>query len=313
MSQNIVIENTLYSLLLYWLIKTPKNTVYILDSTIDSKVVKNIKKDNLVFVFDSKFNKNLLYRLFRVYIYEKLRLKLFLLINRVKTLDIYGNDDLISFDIFRKERYSILEDGIVNYNFTCRIKDNFFYNYIRGYRYGKPYGLSIRCKKIYLTGVKDIPKEIESKVDIIDLKYLWDKKSIDEKEYILKLFDIDRDFLKDLTSRDTILLTQPISEDLLCTEDEKIEIYSKIIKEYGAKNLIIKVHPREQTNYRKYFQDALIIYKPFPSELFMLLNIKFKRAVTLFSTAVYSFGKDTKVVWKGTTVHPSLVKTRGVL
>ena len=58
MKEKIVIENTLYSLLLYWLIKEVNNTTYILDaSKIDNAIINNLKQKNNVFLFYPFYSK----------------------------------------------------------------------------------------------------------------------------------------------------------------------------------------------------------------------------------------------------------------
>ena len=110
-----------------------------------------------------------------------------------------------------------------------------------------------------------------------------------------------------------ILFTQPLSEDRIMTENEKINLYTKIIKKYNQETLIIKTHPREKTNYRKIFPYILILDDIFPSEFFTLFNINFDRAITLFSTAVLNLKNVKEIDFYGTEVHEELLKTFGSL
>ena len=55
----------------------------------------------------------------------------------------------------------------------------------------KNYGRNGNAQKIYLTGLASVPKEISSKVEIINLKELWNKKSILEQNKILEIFSFD--------------------------------------------------------------------------------------------------------------------------
>lgn len=84
-----------------------------------------------------------------------------------------------------------------------------------------------------------------------------------------------------------LLLTQPLSEDGYITEREKINIYSKIIKD-NYKNILIKPHPRELTNYQNYFKNIILLDKDIPIELYSLLGMKFYKVVSLFSTSVFN-------------------------
>lgn len=166
-------------------------------------------------------------------------------------------------------------------------------------------------KKIYLTGLAPIPKEIESKVEIINLKELWNKKAEEEKKEILDIFGFDENLINKIKNKKNILFTQPLSEDGFISEEEKMKLYKKIVSNYLQKDLVIKIHPREKTDYKKYFPEIEILNQSFPAELFDLLDIKFEKAITIFSTAALGFSKDSEVDFYGTRVHPKLLKLWG--
>jgi len=46
--------------------------------------------------------------------------------------------------------------------------------------------------------------------------------------------------------RKILLLTQPLSEDKIITEEEKIKIYREIIEKQNGRKIYIKAHPRRQ-------------------------------------------------------------------
>ena len=173
-----------------------------------------------------------------------------------------------------------------------------------------PYGYSKKIKKIYLTGLAQIPEEIKNKVEIIDLKKLWKLKTREEQQEILEIFGFNNNLIKELKEKNIILFTQPLSEDGILNEQEKIELYSKIILKYPKEKLIIKTHPREKTNYSKIFNEIYILEQNFPAEIFKLLEISFKKGVTLFSTAVLT-NNCKEIDFYGTEVHPKLLKKFG--
>lgn len=316
-TNNIVIENTLYSLLLYWLIKEVHNTTYILEgSKIDKEIIDKLKDNNNVYLFYHFYDKPKIYRFFSVHIFQKLKLYFFIKNKLNANYIIYGNDDLIAFDIFRKFNYYVIEDGLTNYifndeNINASTLKSHFKKFIRRLGDSKPFGRSNNCKKIYLTGIAPIPKTIEDKVNIIDLRLLWEKKSNEEQKEILNIFNITDEIIRSLKNKKVILLTQPISELGLISEEEKIEIYKKCLAKYNQKDIIIKMHPRESTNYKKYFSNITVLDTSFPSELIMLLEIKINKVITLFSAGALTFGKDIEVEWLGTNVHPKLYKHYG--
>lgn len=91
-----------------------------------------------------------------------------------------------------------------------------------------------------------------------------------------------------------------MSEDGAITEEEKVKLYKEIIEGYSDENIVIKTHPREKTEYKKYFPKALIITEKFPLEVVALLNIGFKEVVTIFSTAAFHFKGVSNVKIVGT-------------
>ncbi|WP_299007968.1 glycosyltransferase family 52 [uncultured Shewanella sp.] len=136
--------------------------------------------------------------------------------------------------------------------------------------------------------------KLKNKVIHIDIKESWKVKTDDEKNIILKLFDVDSNELNIPDNSFDLLLTQPLNEDNNCTEQDKILGYSKLMKEYNLneKEIIIKPHPKEKTDYKKHFPNAIVINKDFPVELVALFGIKFNHVITLFSTAASIFSKN---------------------
>lgn len=210
--------------------------------------------------------------------------------------------------ILLKKDYILYEEGIVNYNFQgvwwSKLLEKMKIKI-------KNYGRNGNAQKIYLTGLASVPKEISSKVEIINLKELWNKKSILEQNKILEIFSFDLNTKEKIKDKNIILFTQPLSEDLIITEDEKIKIYSKIIEKYPKNKLIIKTHPREKTDYKNLFKECLVLNNPFPFEILNLLDIKFDKVITLFSTAALGLGKEIEVDFYGTEVHPKILERFG--
>ena len=166
--------------------------------------------------------------------------------------------------------------------------------------------------RIYLTKeTDDIPERLKNKVEFISLKKLWDNSSKEKKNEILYVFGLETSLLKELSEKENILLTQPFSEDKVVTEEEKIEIYKNIMKNYDEEKTVIKTHPREKTFYKDIFPKAVILDKPFPFELFSLMDSNFKKAVTVFSTSVMNLGKDVEIDFYGSRINDKLLKKFG--
>lgn len=64
---------------------------------------------------------------------------------------------------------------------------------------------------------------------------------------------MDIEKLKIIETKNTILFTQPFSEDKVISEDEKVDLY-KNYKNYDKRSLVIKAHPREKQSIIKFLK-----------------------------------------------------------
>ncbi|WP_279716850.1 glycosyltransferase family 52 [Chelonobacter oris] len=220
----------------------------------------------------------------------------------LKNIPVYGADHITGAAFFLKRNpFFVIEDGFINYI------DKAYHRTLKNRIFSVPlFGMHNTVKKIYLTKNNNIPDVIKNKVELIDLLLLWKSKANDKREEILDFFGLNPDKLQSLRLKRFILFTQPLSEDGIISENEKIEIYRSIINNYNSKYLIIKTHPREKTDYEIYFEDVYVLKVNYPSELFMLNGIFFERIITLFSTAVLQYDKSI-IDFYGTEVNPKLL------
>ena len=97
-----------------------------------------------------------------------------------------------------------------------------------------------------------------------------------------------------------LFLTNPLSKDYLVrTEKEQIEFYKKIVSQYLKSDipLLIKPHPRDDADYKKYFEDTIIIPKEISSEVLILeTDLHIKKAITFYSTSVEIFSEIAQEV-----------------
>lgn len=219
---------------------------------------------------------------------------------------------------------NLIEDGTASYNEKF-IKSEYQKNEKKVYLKDKlvyfspykflSYGLSKKIDKVYLTGILEIPKLIEEKVEKIEIKKLWNELSDNKKEEILNIFGIKLESLKKLVEEEkkVLLLTQPLSEDRIMNEEEKIKIYREIIEKQNGRKIYIKAHPRENTNYEEVFNNfnVKVIENTFPIELLLLLDIKFEKVITLFSTGALSFRGKAEIEFIGTEKYPKLYERFG--
>lgn len=307
--KRICIVDSVYSLFLYFLIKgVKKDDIFICSTGVPYHVRNSLK--SLFYsptVSSNKKKVNIL----------KLRIFIFLktIFNRV---EVYGNDHLVfSFPFFEYKNSFVIEEGLGNYadnnpinkkiSFFQRKKKEFFGDHDQwNWRHGR----HSNVKKIYLTGISQIPKNIESKAEIVNLNRLWNDKSVLEKKKILDIFEINEKTLNMITEESILFFTQPLSEDNRVTIKEEIDIYRKALKHYDSNQVIIKKHPREEKNYSEFFPNINVIEGKFPAELIKLLGIRVKKVSTIFSTAVFIFDEDN-IDFFGTQMHPKLVERFG--
>lgn len=111
--------------------------------------------------------------------------------------------------------------------------------------------------------------------------------SKDIVELLMGLFKMENLSLID-ENNSLLLLTQPLFEQGVCSDKNLIlNLYNDILNEYGnGKQIIIKPHPLEETDYKEFFKNAIIIDKNFPSELLNYMDFRVEKIITIYSTAL---------------------------
>ena len=251
--------------------------------------------------------------------------KLNLILSKNENIKVYLQDHLKEAEYFlEKFNCYLLEDGTDSYNLIKINKNQEKYK-LQKYRI-KPlrkllggslkryprYGFSDKIIGIYMNGIFKIPDKIQNKVIYLDIKGLFNKLSIEKKEKLFNIFNLELEVLNKMENK-ILLLTQPFSEDTLMTEEEKIKIYRDIQESRKGNTFIIKSHPREQTDYKKYFPEVYIMPKDFPAELFLFVDAKLKEVITVFSTAALNLKENYKVTFLGTESYPKLIERFGII
>lgn len=320
--KNIFYINTIYSLLivLIWKPNTEEN-LYFFNEDFSENIMKNIRNKVIL----KKYKKlPKFFRAIKIRMFLKKIVKNYKVLLKNKVIFIQDNITFSQFffNNFESSIFYLIEDGTINYNekiLSSTLKNkrkSFLYRYTYlAKRYYYSLGLSTKIKKIYLTGLLPVPKIIEEKVEILDIKKLWGNLSNEQKREILSIFNIKLEKVIELENLQNkiLLITQPLSEDKILTEKEKIEIYKEIIEKEKEKIIYIKPHPREKTDYKKIFvkYNIEIIEKEFPIDLFSFLNVEFSKVITLFSTAALNFKDKYKVEFIGTKKYKKLYEKFG--
>lgn len=228
----------------------------------------------------------------------------------INSAQIYGQDNLIISSMIGNNNMILLEEGLMNYRYNPKHNR---YLIIKKLLFGpfspkEFFGRSKQVSHIILTGLDTIPSDLLNKVKIVNFQLLWDKCEMSKKDRIFQYFGIDHNIREKMSNVSKILFTQPLSEDGAISEDEKINIYKKII---STSNLAIKPHPRELTDYHKYFPGLVIIDSKIPVEFLLILQVKLSDVYTIFSTAALNFLSCSNVHFCGTKIHPKLVEKFG--
>lgn len=199
--------------------------------------------------------------------------------------------------IYRKSKVVILvEEGANLYAYPKPNKlnlliKNVFYNVsIDFYKDDK-------LRKILVQFPDRYPDHLTKKTEKFDL--LGNMKCINgrTKELIIDVF-LEKHSASELkqinSNKKLIIVTQPLSEDGFITEKEKISLYKEIIENHKDNyQIFLKKHPRERTTYR--FDNVTELSGSFPSEIFLMLEMKFNKAVGICTSAILTIDADEKI------------------
>lgn len=232
--------------------------------------------------------------------------------NRKASIFLSGENLYTNYFLRFCKNVSYLDEGTASYlrvnevyRQIVRSQNSFIRNILMGPLYPW-FGLADNVTKIYLTGILPIPTIVKDKVELINLKSLWMKKTVQQQNEILHIFNLDSFNPDTFKKFDTLLITQPFSEmsNGRVSEQAKIDIYRKLISEYEEEKVLIKTHPGEKTDYTKYFPNACVLTIPCPLELFMLVNCHVNRAITVYSTAIFHLDNQVEKIITGYDISP---------
>lgn len=234
--------------------------------------------------------------------------------NRKASIFLSGENLYTNYFLRIYKNVSYLDEGTASYlrvnepyRQVVRSQKSMIRNLLMGPLYPW-FGLADNAINVYLTGIFPIPSIIKDKVELINLKSLWIKKTVQQQKEILHIFNLDSFNLELIKKYNTLLITQPFSEmsNGRISEKEKIDIYRKLLSEYKEEKVLIKTHPGERTDYAIYFPNACVLNIPCPLELFMLVNCHINRAITVYSTAIFHLDNQIEKIIAGYNVSPVL-------
>lgn len=307
------------TLLIELMLTDPGSTVYIFQDSEYNDVVGRMEKAGFIcFCYKRKCSRNEFINLLAYY-KQDFKLRRFLKLLRFdKNRDrVFGCDHICAlFKYFRCcKDITVIEEGFSNYTNRRQLYDEYGIGTLRFlllrlvmFQWNlltyKPYGYDASVKELWLTGLRDIPEKLIKKTKLINLEDLWNACN---QEIINKVFNFD----KGIYDNKSVIITQPLSEDGICSEERKIKIYSNLIKRADYP-VIIKKHPRDMTNYGNFFKEVIVDADDYPFELLVLNKVNFSQVLTVTSTAAFQCIGLCDVIVLGTLNYPDLQKKLGV-
>lgn len=184
---------------------------------------------------------------------------------------------------YRNNFFRMLEDGEHNYfpriSMLQALKRRHILNTVMGE------GLDPEIKEIEVQHVHRLHDRVKCKGKTLELQKMQEGLSDEDQKKILSIF-MNGQEISISGNNNALLVTQPLSEDGLLSEAQKLKLYDELLQQYASEcTLYIKCHPREKTDYRgKILPTFTEIPRRFPLEMLDLLkSIKFKRGITVFS------------------------------
>lgn len=298
MTVNLAVLSTEYALLVYVFSNTKwKDTHYVFCGRISKETIESMKKVGAQNILSGEHWEELITELRKErkstlrYQWLRLEKELMRVVMQVKVVFFcfLHHKDICTFaqtdnPISRcchAYFFNLVEDGILNYENHDFMK----------------FASNKFVKHVYLTGRLPTPIEFKDKIIFVDMKKRWKEFSAQKKQEIVDLFHFDYDKLLHLVTngRDKILLTQNFYRYGRCTVEEQVQIYREILSNYDMKEIIIKPHPEDEIDYKKYFPKCYLLKDKFPFELCFFTNLPLKKLISVNSTSTYGLWDEKYV------------------
>ena len=179
--------------------------------------------------------------------------------------------------------------------------------------HGKTFGTNNQCTNRIITSPKDIKsKYVEGRsYELASLADLWKNCDDEKKEFIINLFSISRTTINDAPCVDLLILSQPFVEDCGLSLDEMLQLYKPYVERFNS--IVIKIHPRDKFDYKKYFPNVEIMRNQAPMQLLNAMGVVYPRALTVCSTALSAMPSNTERIYLGTKINSKILDTYGDL
>lgn len=289
---NVCVVNNVHGLLLYIINYPTKvdDTVYLIGDELD-RVVDLSWGTKLVINTPKKAHNRVikLLKYFKYYYFTQPILR-----NKFKGKLFFGQDHHFFSNVMDKNA-TIIEDGERTY-FEEPGKAIALHKMLFPIRFRNFHGREAFTQKILLTQSKNIPAALMSKYEYINLKSKWNELTEKHKQMAFTTFKVDESAFSKYRLTSSIIFTQPFSEEGFMSEKEKIQMYKKIIDKHYVKNIIIKPHPRETTEYSFEGLNSFQLPSHVPSQFLSFFDFHFEKAITINSTAIYGISANEIIV-----------------
>lgn len=173
------------------------------------------------------------------------------------------------------------------------------------------WGNNPQCTSFYLTEQNSSVVFQDKPVYIASLNQLWNNASQESRDFVRYVFDVNDEDIRILNSKRFMFLTQPMVKDAILSEEEYIQVLNDIFSHYDQSQLILKLHPRDDFDYRSHFPHVAIYGKKVNMQLLVILGATVERAATICSSSINSFPDHIAVDWYGVDIHPKLKRWFG--
>ena len=317
--ENVCMTGSIYSLLQYLLLmdeETIKHkTCYMLGNAADKTICSKLPAIH----FDGKQTGT-------IWTPSRWFYKVYLRIIRdrkypfLKSAKLYGLDSGFLSPLIGKREYPLLSDGPLCMSQNMQIespeykkqlkKQHSIAGKLEGLLYGNlsisTFGNNDQCIEFFMTEENNSVAFKDKPVHVKSLQSMWGESSESKRSFIKYVFDITNNDVELLNSKKVLFLTQPMLKDRILTEKEYIDLLKKIFSNYNAPDILLKLHPRDNFNYKQYFPDIAIYGKPVNMQLLVLLGSRVEIASTICSSSINSFPESVEADWFGPNCHPKI-------
>ena len=247
---------------------------------------------------------------------------------RIWFTHIYAQDHLLfSPQLIGHQKYYLLEDAPGCFSIVSNPHNKFFKVYMpddlktqlwlkiyKGSIYGHSFGRNSQCINRILTSPEDFMSYLirGKKYQQVDLQQMWDSSDEQKRSFIKNMFGITHEMEEAMSKAETLYLSQPFVEDCGLSKDEIKDIVQPHYEKWKSGGFVIKPHPRDKFDYRVEFPEAQIMQTKAPMQLLNIMGMKFKRAITVCSTAISSLSPETERIWLSSSINEKISSVYGI-